>query len=191
MKKTLLLITLGLMTTLVSNAQSAKNRMRIMAGVGFPNIPAAVLSDVDNSTGPYQLGYKVFLTDKFSIGLMYNYASAQTKNKLAYDDNLNPYTYNYEVRFSTFLTQFDYSWSNKENHNWYSGLSLGIVNVKATANITTGSGNPTFNAADGGLTYHATLVGWHGTIGKGFGGYAELGYGCNGLINLGATYSFH
>ena len=122
---------------------------------------------------------------------MYNYASAQTKNKLAYDDNLNPYTYNYEVRFSTFLTQFDYSWSNKENHNWYSGLSLGIVNVKATANITTGSGNPTFNAADGGLTYHATLVGWHGTIGKGFGGYAELGYGCNGLINLGATYSFH
>ena len=105
MKKTLLLITLGLMTTLVSNAQSAKNRMRIMAGVGFPNIPAAVLSDVDNSTGPYQLGYKVFLTDKFSIGLMYNYASAQTKNKLAYDDNLNPYTYNYEVRFSTFLTQ--------------------------------------------------------------------------------------
>ena len=191
MKKIYLVLALALTTTLV-NAQTAKNKMRIMLGYGFPNVPAAVLGDdVDTKTGPYQIGYKLFLSDNFSVGLMYNTASATTKTAVGIDENLNPYSYNFDLSFSTFLTQLDYSWANKPTHNWYSGLSLGYSNVSAKVNVTTGSGNPTFTAASSGLAYHLTLVGYHGTLGKGFGVYSELGYGFNGIFNGGFSYSFN
>ena len=191
MKKTLLIITLGLMTSLVSNAQSSKGKMRIMAGFGVPNFAAASLSNVDEKFGPYQIGYKYFMTDKFSIGLMYNYSSAKTTNMIGVNNNGDNYTYNYAVTFNTFLAQLDYSWYNRPSHNWYSGLSLGTVNVNAKATVTLGNGlAPEFTSASSGLAYHITAVGYHGNIGKNFGLYSELGFGYNGLLNAGLTYSF-
>ena len=189
MKKIYLILAL-VSSTVIVNAQTAKNKMRIMVGYGLPNIPAAIIGDVDTKTGPYEIGYKVFLSDKFSIGLMYNYASASTKTALDYDPNGNAYSYNFDVSFSTFLTQLDYAWVNKTSHNWYSGLSLGYANVTANLNLITGSSNPTFTAANSGFAYHLTLVGYHGTLGKGFGVYSELGYGFNGIFNAGLSYSF-
>jgi hypothetical protein len=91
------------------------------------------------------------------------------------------------------LTNIDYTWANKEKYNLYTGLGLGYVDVSATATITDGSGTaPTFTAAASGLAYHLTAIGVHYKLGSSrFGGYAELGFGYNGIVNAGLSYSIH
>ena len=60
--------------------------------------------------------------------------------------------------------------------------------------IVTDGGNTTsiaaFSAAASGLAYHLTAVGIKYKAIGGFGGYAELGYGYDGILNLGLQYSF-
>ena len=191
MKKSILTLGALLVIKLASFAQAEKGTTRIIAGWGAPNIAAAVLSDVDKQTGPIHFGVKHFFSDKISVGLIYNYSDATTKPYL-YNDGTNAFAYKYDAVFSTFLANVDYSWKSGEKHNLYSGLGLGFVNVSASATITTGTGDaPKFTAAASGLGYHVTAIGYHGTLGAGFGAYAELGYGYNGLINAGLSYSIH
>ena len=47
-----------------------------------------------------------------------------------------------------------------------------------------------FSGASSGLAYHVTAVGIKYKAIGGFGGYAELGFGYNGVLNLGLQYSF-
>jgi hypothetical protein len=186
------LTTLSLITlTIVVNAQTQKDRMRIMIGIGAPNIPAAVLENVDTKTGPLQIGYKVFLTPRLSVGLLYNYSSAKTKPALSYTENFTPYIFSSNVKFNTFLSQLDFAWINKPNYNWYSGVSLGWVNSSYQYNLIDGNVDIDEKVKTRGSAYHITLVGYHGTLGKGIGVYSELGFGFNGIWNGGFTYSFN
>jgi hypothetical protein len=192
MKKSITLIAIMVITRLAVIAQTSEGKTRIILGWGAPNFAAAGLSDVNEQTGPIHVGFKHFFSEKLSVGAMYNYSDATTKNYLL-TNGTSAFSYNYKTVFSTFLTNIDYTWANKEKYNLYTGLGLGYVDVSATATITDGSGTaPTFTAAASGLAYHLTAIGVHYKLGSSrFGGYAELGFGYNGIVNAGLSYSIH
>ncbi|MCX6187121.1 MAG: hypothetical protein NTU43_09025 [Bacteroidetes bacterium] len=193
MKKTITLLSILLLTRVASMAQAEEGRWRIIAGAGFPNIPALVLTNVDKSSGPYQLGFKKFISEKVNWGIVYSFSSAQTKPEIFLNSGGNSFVVNYEATFATLLGNLDYTWKNSKKYNLYSGIALGFVAVSATANITSGTGDaPKLTAANSGFAYHITAIGAHRTFGDSrIGGYAELGFGSNGFLSLGLSYSIH
>jgi hypothetical protein len=204
MKKTISLIC-ALVAMILSNA-SAQNKsddipfdngaMSISVGYGFPS----VFSDLDGYTGvgPFEIGCNYHLSKKVSIGLIYTYSHA-TSPVFLYSDvdqfgNVSTSAYKYGVTYSTFLTRFDYFWKNSKKSAIYSGLALGYVGVSATMVVVTDGGNTasisSFSAAANGLAYHLTAVGIKYKAIDRFGVFAELGYGREGILNLGLHYSF-
>jgi hypothetical protein len=165
-----------------------------MLGYGIPNIPANVLATTGESSGPIEIGFKYFLSDKWSIGLMYNSSSATTEKINVNDGIGNDYDYSFGVSFNTFLTQVDYTWKNDEKYSLYSGVGLGYVDVTADVNLTVNSGTAsesiTFSAAESTVAYHLTFIGANSRLIGGLGVYAELGYGYNGIFNGGLSYKF-
>lgn len=189
------------MNAITSYGQESQIKQRLMLGYGIPNYPKMILSNVESSFGPFELSYKTFLTDKLSIGLIYNMNGINTKDVHivkyvivdTYIANLIDYTYHYSIKFNTFLAKVDYSWLNKDMLNFYSGVCIGWVFVNASTKLTVKSGDsdvPKFNGTSSGLAYQVTLIGCHFIIVKHFGCYAELGYGYNSILNAGLSWTF-
>ena len=127
--------------------------------------------------------------------MIYNWSWALTKEKNVLTST-SDYSYKYAITINTFQTQFIYLWVNeldKEKINCYSGVSLGGAIVKAKTKLKIRNGNADvakFNEAVSGLAYQVIIIGHQAIFGKHFGCYAELGYGFNGILNAGATWTF-
>ena len=138
---------------------------------------------------------RYYITNKININLLCNWSWAITKEKNVVTSTSN-YSYKYNIKINTFQTQFVYLWVNelnKEKINFYSGISLGAAIVKANTKLKIRNGNAEvakFNEAESGLAYQVILIGHQAIFGKHFGCFAELGYGFNGILNAGASWTF-
>jgi hypothetical protein len=200
------LLSMNLVLILFSGyGQESTVRQRIILGYGIPNYQKTHISNIRSSSGLVELGYKIFLTNNLSIGLLYNMSSLETNDvhsrtliyNSIYKDYLplgfNDFTYHYSIKFNTFLAQSDYFWFNKKNISFYSDISVGWVSVCVSTKFTVKSGSadvPEPDGAKSGLAYHITLIGCHFAIEKHFGAYVEFGHGYRGIINGGLTWSF-
>ncbi len=202
--KTIFLSIAVALLSVTANAQNKsteipfdKGTMSIFAGYGLPN----VVNNLDGYTGigPLEIGYQYHLSKKVSIGLIYTYShfSSPTFTFTDIDANTgNTLTseYAYDVTYTTFLARFDYFWKNSKKSAIYSGLAVGYVDVSSNMAILTDGGNTTsivaFSAASSSVAFHLTAIGIKYKAFGNLGGFAELGYGCNGIVNLGLQYSF-
>ena len=189
-----ILTIVGVMATSATFARVEEGDFRLMLGYGLPNIPAKALATTSESSGPIGFGFKYFLTENWSVGLMYNSSSVTTEKVNINDGMGNDFDYSFGVSFNTFLTQVDYTWKNHENYSLYSGIGIGYVDVTADVNFNVNSGTADesikFSATESTAAYHLTAIGANSKLIGGLGVYAELGYGYNGIFNGGLSYKF-
>jgi len=176
-----------------------KGNMSVFAGFGASNTIANTLSsvgtDASNTFGPYIIGYQYHITDKLMLGLVYTYQSAAT-GKQTIQSGTDEVSYKTNVNVSTFLSQLNYSWltSEKQQCILYSGIALGTYSVNAELDVLSGNKDLAKPYADlkDGIGYHITAIGFKGRFKKDskLGSFAELGYGVNGIFNVGLQYTF-
>ena len=171
-----------------------KGCMSVFLGYGFNNSTTKIVTDFGDgggkSFGPIQIGYQYHLSKRIAIGLMFTTTSATTAQQFV-TDFVTQANYTYSANFSTFLSKFDFFWSNKNNLAMYSGLALGTQTARFSTNVT--SGDPSlvepFTESVGAIASHITLFGVKSRF-RSIGTYAEIGIGVNGLLNAGITYNF-
>jgi hypothetical protein len=78
--------------------------------------------------------------------------------------------------------------ANSDNADLYSGLSLGWG--IATASIDGDVATPLTVATAGGFSYHLSAIGFRYMFTDNIGAYTELGYGLNGLAQIGLSAKF-
>jgi hypothetical protein len=137
------------------------------------------------SIGIFSIGYNRFVSEKIKLGLNASYSSINSS--LEYYDNSG--NLDKEVKwtddFLTFMVRADFHYMKKENLSMYSGLALGASFISSKE----GSG------AEGLSIPNATLFAFQVNafgirVGKGFGFFAETGFGYLGLINAGFNVRF-
>lgn len=141
-----------------------------------------VTYDREKSSGAIHLGYKYSIGNKFTLGAVFVYEQVNNDVKSGNDllgKNVN--------RFYTLALESDFRYISKEKFQMYSGLGLGYT-----------FGNQDFEASaatEQDADYQVHLINFQITgigvrVGKSFGGFAELGFGYKGIINLGISYQF-
>jgi len=194
MKKTLLKLfcisSIIIGNTFSSNAQVVtQGSKHVHLGLGFPNFPGLIYSlygpGGGSSVGPFVATFKYGVMDKLAIGGTVNYSSASTGNFT----NFNGGNYSYKFTLITAMANGSYHYSNSDKVDFYSGLSLGW----AIASLTT-EGTPDLGesgpASVGGFTYHVTPIGFRYLFTENIGAYTELGWGLNGLAQIGLSAKF-
>ncbi|MFI5144626.1 MAG: hypothetical protein ACHQJ4_03440, partial [Ignavibacteria bacterium] len=84
------------------------------------------------------------------------------------------------------IIKLDFYYVNNEWVQMYSGGSFGVINCDRTQRIP-GDPKP-YNVNETLPSYQLNLFSLR--VGKSIGGYFELGFGTNGIINLGVSYKF-
>jgi len=157
-------------------------------GVGFAEGLASVLSfgtlqTNDHVAGPIIVGYKRNIDMNFTVGLMASYTGIESEWKKT-NSNLLLST-NHED-FYTLMTRFDIVYVTNKWVQMYSGLSVGCTNWKSDISYTDTTKGHQFNEFH--IAAHVNVFGLR--VENKIGGFFELGFGYNGIINLGITYKF-
>lgn len=141
-----------------------------------------VIYDNEKSTGAIHLGYKYSISKHFSLGAMFVYEQITTDVK--YTDDVIAKTTNETY---TIAIESDIRYVSKEHFQMYSGLGFGYTIGKQKYNSNSSS-DPDYN--DNVDLYNFQIIALGVRAGKSFGGFAELGFGYKGLLNLGISYQF-
>ncbi len=194
MKKTLLKLfcisSIIIGNTFSSNAQVVtEGSKHVYLGLGFPNFPGVIYSlfgaGGGSSVGPFVATFKYAVKDKLAIGGTVNYSSASTGNFT----NLNGGNYSYKFTLITAMANGSYHYSNSDKADFYSGFSLGYGFASFTTEGTPdlGESGP---ASVGGVAWQITPIGFRYLFTENIGAYTELGYGLNGLAQIGLSAKF-
>ena len=177
-------------TTFSSNAQVVtEGSKHVYLGLGFPNFPGLIYSTYGNgggsSVGPFCATFKYGIQDKIAVGGTLNYSSASTADL----SNGNGGTYAYKFSLITVMGSGSYHFLSSDKADLYSGLSMGWAIASLTTEGTTGAFSSAPEAV-GGFTYHLTPIGFRYMFTDNIGAYTELGWGLNGLAQIGLSAKF-
>ena len=133
--------------------------------------------------GPIIFGYKRIFDNIIGVGISGLYSSYNTEFIKHSDNSI---LYSTTNKYYAVILKSDIYYVTNEWVQMYSGFSIGAISENSTLKVVndpqihyTSQVAPAFQ-----LNLYSLRVG------KKFGGYFELGYGCNGILNLGGTYKF-
>ncbi|MEI7978270.1 MAG: hypothetical protein WCI53_05455 [Bacteroidota bacterium] len=199
MKKTNLklafIISIIIGSTFSSNAQVVtEGSKQIYLGLGWPNIPGLVYTTLGSgggsSFGPICASFQYGIKDKITVGGTLNYSSANSPSFSGEDINGNTTSYSLKLSLITIMATGTYHYSNSDKADFYSGISLGYGIASAGIDGNKGVGTTITVAEVGGAAYHITPIGFRYMFSDNIGAYTELGYGWNGLAQIGLSAKF-
>ncbi|MDR0798973.1 MAG: hypothetical protein LBN18_04345 [Dysgonamonadaceae bacterium] len=198
MKKTILMLTLGLLIIHCS-AQSTESAFtkqhEITGGVGLVSDAQvlSVLGDLFASAltagyviepGTYNvlspnLNYRYWLSDRFALGASYTFDYNTVRVRHDNTPNVAANWKDHSRLFHTFAIEGVYNYVSKPSWQFYGMLGAGVTIVHISdVPVETWVG-PNFQLSPFGMRF-----------GKDIGGFFELGYGYKGILNAGISYRF-
>lgn len=135
-------------------------------------------SSTDHRYGPVMVGVNYYLTPRLSAGVLYSNTSS--RSTVSAGSSADSY---YKNTYNVFMARTDYRYVN-HMIQLYSGISVGTSFAKTKpedkANTKTASSTD--------FAYQVNAFGIR--AGKNIGAFAELGFGYNGIVNLGVSAKF-
>ncbi len=177
-----------------SNAQVVtQGSKHVHLGLGFPNFPGLIFTALGggggSSFGPLLTTFEYGVADKIAIGGTFGYSTASSPSLDGFDANGNNKSYTLNLNLLTIMARATYHYSNSDKADFYSGISLGYAN--ASVGISEGSIiNTVSYASVGGFAYQFTPIGFRYMFTDNIGAHTELGYGLNGLAQIGLSAKF-
>lgn len=135
-------------------------------------------SNTDHRYGPIMLGVNYYLTPRLSAGVLYSNTSS--RSVISGENTADSY---YKNAYNVFMARTDYRYVNKIVQ-LYSGISVGASFAKTKPDNV--SNTKTASTTD--IAYQINALGIR--AGKKIGAFAELGFGYNGILNLGVSAKF-
>lgn len=161
---------------------SVKGNREVAVGYGVLSLPVLVAGAADVLTlgffsqgeevhvaGPLMLNYTFGFDDRWSAGMLATYTGYIVKHE-------DTGELDYRKNYYSLMPRIDYHYSKRTNVDVYSGLALGATYLQ---NINRDEGNHLLYAC------HLNAIGMR--FGKKVGGFCELGFGMNGLLNAGVS----
>lgn len=142
----------------------------LISGVSYANLTV---------TPAINVSYKTAIKDRWFFYVDGVYQGA-TEDLLEMTNKVGDVSHD----FYSFGLGSDYHYISNEIFQMYSGLSVGYTYQHSKFNYT----QDISNQNEGYLNFHLNAVGFR--MGKKFAGFAELGVGYKGFLNLGASYQF-
>lgn len=201
MKKALLLFML-MVPFLVGYSQERNNE--VYANYGVATMPAfaeafgdifedlligtftgATVQSTDTKTfGGIGIGYKRNLNKRLSLGLGFLYQSFDVTQTVKMPLSGTLVDIKSQDVYYTFMARFDFNYVTTEWVNMYSGVAAGMSLNQYTFDDNT-------QGKDDDNTHFAWQLNAFGIrVGKGFGGFAEVGFGYAGIVNAGLSLKF-
>lgn len=138
----------------------------------------------DKSSGMWGLGYKYHVNNRFSAGLELSYlTSSKDINFKKADDEYNVHR---KSAFFLVLPTAQYHYLNREKLQLYGNIGVGLLNY--TIKEEKNKGGETFDENYTSFAFQVNPIGLR--VGQRFAGFAELGFGFKGIINIGASMRF-
>ncbi|MCC9136903.1 hypothetical protein ACFSKU_05045 [Pontibacter silvestris] len=128
-----------------------------------------------SSAGPVMLGYNYGAGKRISVGVTGSYTTFSARFKESGD-------LDFSNRYFTLIPRVDYHWAKRDNVDVYSGLGFGASLLHTHYN------EGRTNAQSIGAAIQVNCVGIR--VGKKVGGFLEMGFGFNGLVNGGINTRF-
>lgn len=134
-----------------------------------------------NTIGPIIFGYKRNFGLNLSFGIEYSYTCFESY--YLYNNVINSKSFRY---FHLLMLNSNYIYITNKWVQMYSGINFGFIycNNNLTYSIFK---NPPF-ASGTVFAYQVNVFSLR--AGNKYGGFFELGYGCNGIVNIGVSYKF-
>lgn len=124
--------------------------------------------------GPAIIGLNYYATHRLSVGALYSRTSSRSDIKI--DNNTQQYSKN---SYNVVMARSDYRWIN-HTIQLYSGIAAGAAFSKAEPNE-----NSYKTEKETYFAYQVNAIGIR--AGRKLGAFAELGFGYNGILNLGVS----
>ncbi|MCX2681992.1 hypothetical protein OOZ15_18720 [Galbibacter sp. EGI 63066] len=129
-------------------------------------------SDFEIATfGMLNLNYQRSITDRIKVGAGVSYLKFQDKKGNSKDNDLN---------YLAFMPQFEYTYLKSGILELYGNTSAGVVGLFYKIENK--------NETDFGFAYQVNPIGIR--VGKKIGGFAEVGCGFKGFVNVGIDFKF-
>lgn len=143
--------------------------MKISNSQGDAFLGALSGLDLNNkNSGSFNLEYMYNLNSKMAAGLVLGYEHSKMKSL------------DYKVDFITIMPSFKMNWIKKDIFRFYSKIALGVtLDVASTDDI---------NDTSVEFAYQVSPLGFE--VGKSISGFAEIGYGHQGIGLIGIRYRF-
>ncbi|QIL41884.1 hypothetical protein G7074_23020 [Pedobacter sp. HDW13] len=135
-------------------------------------------STTSHGFGPIIVGANYYLTARLTAGVLYSNTSSKSTVSAGSTAGSD-----YKNTYNVFMARTDYRYVNK-TIQLYSGISLGASIAKTKPE----NGNSTNTASSTDFAYQVNALGIR--AGKNIGAFAELGFGYNGIINVGISAKF-
>jgi len=187
----LLAITVGILPLKAQNNDFARNDVRLSYGIG--NVYQMALTSLTVTSTifivPFDSAYKSTVKDYGTFSFQYQYrvskliqvGAAVSFNPgsidVKYDKGSTSYSTTY---FVSVMPRIDFTYVNRGLITMYSGLALGATYYSIRNNYSNQPDN-----VNSGLLFGFQVNGIGIRVGKNIGGFAEFGFGCLGIVNLG------
>ena len=133
--------------------------------------------------GMWGLGYRYHVSHRFSIGADVGLLSSSKDIEFTKTDD--SYTVHRKTTFLLFMPTGQLNYLNREKIQLYGNLGAGVLSYSVKENKDDGS---EFNDKFTGFAFQLNPVGVR--VGKQFAGFAEIGFGFKGIVNIGASVKF-
>ncbi len=186
---------LALATSFSSSAQVVEEgTSHVFLGYGAPNFPGLLFTALGSgsggsSIGPLVLSYQYGIKDKISIGGQIGYCSATSPSLTGVDANFKATSYTYSMSLINIMAVGNYHYLESDRADLYSGLGVGYGIITTSTDGNPGVG-PTAIPTIAGTTYQLNLLGFRYMFSDNIGAYTELGFGLNGLAQVGLSAKF-
>lgn len=137
----------------------------------------------EKNSGMWGLGYKYHFNNRLNVGVDIGLLTASKDTELSKTNDT--YTVHRKTNFFLVMPTIQYSYLNKEIIQLYGNLGTGLLSYSVKENKDDGT-----NYSDNYTSFAFQLNPIGIRVGKQFAGYAELGFGFKGIINVGASYKF-
>lgn len=125
--------------------------------------------------GPIIAGYRRNLSEHFSVGLQGSYSGFDKEYTILSSSKIK-----IQSKFITVMLNSNYSYIPRNIVQFYSGLSAGFSVFSESDSLESESKTV--------FAFHVNALGIR--VGKSIGGFLELGFGFNGIINAGLSVKF-
>jgi hypothetical protein len=141
-------------------------------------------NQTSTSIGIFSFGYNRFISKKIKLGFNANYTSIN--NGIEYSKNGAVVRHiKWSDDFLSFMLRADFHYVKKENLSMYSGLAVGVSFITSKEGAGAEGLSIPANTA-----FAFQINGFGIRVGKGFGFFAEVGFGYLGILNAGFNIRF-
>ncbi len=132
-----------------------------------------------------ELRYKYLLNPNIALGIRGSYVKYQHDGTLSFNGGHN-FKADWNITYITGMVDMNFIYLNREYVSLYAGLSAGVsqYNLKFDK-VSNPEYNDLLNKSEQRLYFAYEIVAFGITFGKRIGGFAEVGYGYSGMMNIG------